>query len=111
MKDQTEQVAKRAAEVKAERAKQKAQMDGNQPYVKKFDAQGNVTNPIDKMYLSPFENRHMRRSKPAREMNNRNTYHLNVVKTAKFKVVQMLDFCFASPNKDRAKPIVRYFRR
>ena len=33
----------------------------NKPYVKKFDEKGNVTNPIDSVYKSPYPNRSQRR--------------------------------------------------
>lgn len=33
----------------------------NVPYVKQFDADGNVTNPIDKVYLTLHHNRKARR--------------------------------------------------
>jgi hypothetical protein len=33
----------------------------NTPYVKKFDENGQVTNPIKGAYINPFPNRHKRR--------------------------------------------------
>lgn len=35
----------------------------NTPYVKQYDDNGNVSNPIEGTYLSKFKNRHERRKK------------------------------------------------
>lgn len=37
-------------------------MPKNQPYVKKYDSNGNVTNPIQRAYVNFFPNRSMRKS-------------------------------------------------
>lgn len=43
----------------------------NQPYVKKYDENGILTNPIETVYTSEFQNRGQRRQKQKRFMNNR----------------------------------------
>ncbi len=50
----------------------------NQPYVKKYDENGMLTNPIEKVYTNEFQNRSQRRKRQPRFMSNRkgNNYTL-----------------------------------
>ena len=58
----------------------------NKPYVKQFDVNGKLLNPITKSnpYFSVFDNRKKRHTKEKRFNNNRNSYPLTVFKTDKF---------------------------
>ena len=58
----------------------------NVPYVKKYDKNGNVSNPINEVYLSKFDNRKARRSFKNEIPFKGNTGHINltVIKESKF---------------------------
>ena len=58
----------------------------NVPYVKVYDKNGNVTNPIKEVYLSKFDNRKARRSfkNETRFIGNGKNYHLTVLKESRF---------------------------
>jgi len=50
----------------------------NVPYVKQYDENGLITNPIVGKYTNNFLNRSNRREKPPRFMNNSNSTHIVV---------------------------------
>ena len=56
----------------------------NQPYVKEYDENGKLKNPIKKSYPQPFENRIKRREKEARFMHNRKGFNMVVHKTTAY---------------------------
>jgi len=58
----------------------------NVPYVKVYDKNGNVTNPIKDAYLSKLDNRKARRvfKNETRFIGNGKNYHLTVLKESKF---------------------------
>ena len=59
----------------------------NVPYVKEFDKNGSVENPIIGSYITSGENRRSRRMKEARFQNNRKTYQLQVIGIRKFRKI------------------------
>jgi len=59
----------------------------NEPYVKKYDAKRVLKNPISESYVSSEPNRAQRRRKEPRFINNRDTCHIKVIGTRKFKLV------------------------
>jgi len=65
-------------------------MNVNIPYIKKFDAEGNMTNPITDRYISVLPNRRERRKKEKRFYGNGNNYHLSVTPTGKYRRVMQL---------------------
>lgn len=62
----------------------------NIPYVKHFDENGTLTNPITGTYPQPFDNRRTRRFSEPRFLNNRKGVHLQQVgpRTVFRKVLQ-----------------------
>lgn len=58
----------------------------NKPYVKVYDKNGTVKNPIKNVYLSKFDNRKARKSfkNEIRFIGNGKNYHLTVLKESKF---------------------------
>lgn len=60
---------------------------GNVPYVKEFDADGNVANPIRGIYAPEFDTRRQRRAHKNETPFKGNVGHvsLTVVKTAKYR--------------------------
>lgn len=62
----------------------------NIPYVKTFDEDGKLENPIDGFYSSAFLNRKTRRQKQPRFRGNNKGASLTVVKTQKYKRVMQL---------------------
>lgn len=67
----------------------------NVPYVKKYDENGVVTNPIRGSYLSEGENRAARRKdlQKQRFYGESKNYHLTVVKTQKYARVKQAIRC------------------
>lgn len=59
----------------------------NTPYIKRYNKDGEVTNPIMGARLHHEPNRRARRSRPERFVNNRNTFHLTVTETLRYKRV------------------------
>ena len=57
----------------------------NQPYIKQYDKNGVLTNPIDRLYKSGVGRRYRRRKEP-RKVNNRNSFHLALFGMAKFHI-------------------------
>ena len=57
----------------------------NKPYVKEYDENGKLINPIKGSYVSEFANRAARRNKPNRFRGNQKGISLTVVKTDKYK--------------------------
>ena len=75
----------------------------NVPYVKKFNENGELTNPISGVYKSEFQNRSERRKKPTRFRGNKKGISLTVVKTEKYKrVIQIIQVI---EKGRRGKPI------
>ena len=63
----------------------------NTPYVKKFDKNGQLINPIEGIYKSESQNRSERRRKPTRFRGNKKGISLTIVKTEKYKrVIQLI---------------------
>ena len=62
----------------------------NIPYVKAFDKDGKLENPIDGFYSPAFPNRKTRRQKSPRFCGNNNGVSLTVVKTQKYERVMQL---------------------
>lgn len=56
----------------------------NKPYVKQYDSEGFVTNPIVASYVSPFKNRKQRRQSNGRHRGNGKNYHLSVHPKARY---------------------------
>lgn len=70
----------------------------NTPYVKQYDVNGVLTNPIEDKYLNSGENRKSRRRKEPRILNNANTYPVRVVKTGPLSFTKMkLDYVQTVP--------------
>lgn len=59
----------------------------NIPYVKKYDTNGVLTNPIKDFYASREPNRRERRRREPRFMNNRRGVHLYVLGIRKFRLL------------------------
>lgn len=61
-------------------------MNRNKPYVKKYDKEGVLLNPIKGIYRNPFPSRRQRNieKKQSRFMNNSKSYPLSVYKTSKY---------------------------
>ncbi len=57
----------------------------NTPYVKQYDENGQVINPIVGIYPSEFDNRRKRREKFARFKNNRRTAQMVIGSTFRYK--------------------------
>lgn len=66
----------------------------NKPYVKQYDQNGNVTNPIDHFYPNLFRNRKMRRDSARKEQfyGNSKNFHLTVLGISKYKRVKQTEF-------------------
>lgn len=64
----------------------------NTPYVKKYDKNGNVTNPIKHGLFHQEPNREARRKelKAYRFYGNGKNYHLTIFKNAKYKRVRQI---------------------
>ncbi|HPC09808.1 MAG TPA: hypothetical protein PLN85_01885 [archaeon] len=56
----------------------------NKPYVKQYDNNGVLINPIETSYTSKFPNREYRRRKLPRFTKNSKSYHLTINKMGKF---------------------------
>ena len=82
------------------------QQSMNVPYVKKFDANGTLTNRIKGHLFSEFPNRKERREDLNKQplFGNGKNYHLTVVKTAKFKRVIQFEF-----NKDGTRKVIEHY--
>lgn len=83
----------------------------NIPYVKRYDSNGTLLNPINGKYANVFPNRSARKSEKVRSFKNRNTKTQNVFKTSRYgvekqfiKVVKIL----GGFTKVSFKPIVHY---
>ena len=76
----------------------------NIPYVKQFDENGTLTNPITVIYPQPFDNRRTRRFTEPRFLNNRKGIHLQQVgpNTVFRKVLQLV--FKANPRKRTEEP-------
>lgn len=64
----------------------------NQPYVKRYNADGSIANPIHVIYSPsrPEQTRDKRKNVKHRFFNNRNSYPLVVYKDSKYKKVLQL---------------------
>lgn len=65
----------------------------NIPYQRKYDKEGNLTNPIKTAYVNEFPNRQSRRKSVRRERfhNNRKTFPLVVTPSSKYlKQIQVI---------------------
>lgn len=60
-------------------------MNRNIPYIKEYNAEGEVTNLITDRYISVLPNRAARRQKEGRFHGNGNNYHLSVTPNQKFR--------------------------
>lgn len=59
----------------------------NKTYIRQFNSDGTVSNPITGSYLHSFNNRSQRRQKPLRFMSNRKGVSLTVTGKLKYKRV------------------------
>lgn len=83
----------------------------NIPYVKQFDKNGELTNPINGAYKHEFENRKKRRAPKNKErfMNNRKTMQTVVFKTHRFlKMIQHVRFFNKETEKFEIRRIEHY---
>lgn len=62
----------------------------NQPYVKRYDVNGFLLNPISEVYAPTGPNRKERRRREPRFMNNRAGMHIITVGTRKFRMALQL---------------------
>lgn len=76
----------------------------NIPYVKKFNKNGELTNPISGVYKLEFQNRSERRRKPTRFRGNKKGVSLTIVKTEKYKRVIQLIQIIEKDKKGRPIP-------
>jgi hypothetical protein len=60
-------------------------IERNTPYVKQYNEQGDLINPIKGAYLSPYLNRRQRAVKKERFMNNSRSVKLVVLKNMKYR--------------------------
>ena len=74
----------------------------NIPYVKTFDKDGKLENPIGGFYSPAFPNRKTRRQKYPRFRGNNKGISLTVVKTQKYKRVMQL---IQQVSKERIHPV------
>ena len=74
----------------------------NIPYVKTFDKDGKLENPIDGFYSPAFPNRKTRRQKSPRFRGNNKGVSLTVVKTQKYKRVMQL---IQQVSQERIHPV------
>lgn len=63
-------------------------MEKNTPYIKKFDDEGKLLNPIKGSYINTLPNRHERRKKPVRFHGESKNFHLTVIENNKYKRVK-----------------------
>lgn len=76
----------------------------NIPYVKKFNENGELINPITSVYASEFPNRFERRRKPTRFKGNKKGISLTIVKTEKYKRVIQLIQIIEKNEYNKPKP-------
>lgn len=57
----------------------------NVPYVKKYDENMELSNPINGRYASPFPNRQARRPKKNRFFNNSNSHQMTVSGSMRYR--------------------------
>lgn len=78
----------------------------NIPYVKHFDENGTLTNPITGTYPQPFDNRRTRRFSEPRFLNNRKGVHLQDTGHGRVfrKVLQNVYKLRAQPKGKRKYP-------
>ena len=57
----------------------------NKPYVKMYDKNGAVFNPIISIYIHHFPNRSQRRRRPDRFIGNGKNFHITIFKEHRFK--------------------------
>jgi hypothetical protein len=69
----------------------------NAPYVKQFDENGVVTNPINGKYVNEFPNRSQRNAKKPRDFNNKNS--TPTVIHGRFRYIKRFQFIEAGKNK------------
>jgi hypothetical protein len=79
----------------------------NQPYVKKYNENGELLNPINGKFVSQNENRSMRKTKQERFFNNSKSFKLLVTKTAKFKKVIQNEI---NSETGKSKEIIHYLK-
>jgi hypothetical protein len=76
----------------------------NIPYVKQFDKNGTLLNPIKGSYLNEFPNRSERHKKKERFHGESKNFHLTVVKSALFKRVRQIEF-----EKDGTRKTIEHY--
>ena len=80
----------------------------NIPYVKQFDKNGVLTNPIIGSYKNSSPNRQARNSKLLRNFNNRGNATMNVTKKTRYAVKIQRVPIFKNGVAFRFKPVVHY---
>lgn len=75
----------------------------NTPYVKEYNKNGEVTNPINGIYKNEFPNRRERRKKE-RFCGNGKNFHLTILRNEKFKRVRQFEF-----DKNGNKKIIEHY--
>lgn len=87
-------------------------MQKNIPYVKVYDENGVLTNPIKKSYFSPYQNRRQRRQRLGRPIGNHKGVSIITTNDGKyqsifFKVLQKIKI----EGKRKMKTILHYVPR
>lgn len=59
----------------------------NKPYVKKYDGNGVLTNPIERVYLSTAPNRAARRFSPKKFRGNNKGFSFTIIQGSRYKRV------------------------
>lgn len=80
------------------------QQSMNIPYVKQFDNNGVLLNPIKGSYLSEFHNRRARREKSTRFYGESKNYHLTVTGTIKYLRLKQYEF-----DKEGNKKVIEHY--
>jgi hypothetical protein len=65
----------------------------NIPYIKKFDSDEKLLNPLLENYINDSPNRSERHRKPSRFHNNKKGIHLTIVKKYRYKRITQLIIC------------------
>jgi hypothetical protein len=76
----------------------------NVPYVRQLDENGELLNPIDRIYRNIGPNRRERRWSEPRFLNNRGTYPIQVLKATKYRKVLQRYF-----KKDGSIGIIKHW--
>lgn len=81
----------------------------NMPYVKEFDENGQLLNPIKGMFKTQGLNRKMRREKNTRFMNNKKSFPITILKTRKFiRKIQTIIFYNESEGVYETRKILHH---